>query len=113
MDWRAFGGFGVRAVNIPSPSPTIVRTVDVPKPQIELASSRHCVIQEEEDDEDRRERERLATTMKLMGIDPPSCTPASSLGMRLEDRLATSAMPLHRSKSQNSGHSGQSVTSSK
>ena len=45
-----------------------------------------------EDEEDRRERERLHATMKLMGIDMPAYSPASSVG-------SPAAVPLQKSYS--------------
>ncbi|KAI9572864.1 hypothetical protein HD554DRAFT_2185049 [Boletus coccyginus] len=45
-----------------------------------------------EDEEDRRERERLHATMKLMGIDMPAHSPASSVG-------SPAAVPLQKSYS--------------
>ena len=47
----------------------------------------------EEDDEDRRERERLNATMKLMGIEKPADTPTPVIERSGSSSAATSAAP--------------------
>jgi hypothetical protein len=119
MDWRAFGGFGGGAASNPAaqvdppPVHTLPTSTEIPDSKVGQADSRPCIIYEEEDEEDRRERERLATTMKLMGIEQPSFTTPSPADVRRDGHCATTVTRLQRSDSHDSVNSGRSVTSPK
>ncbi|KIP12462.1 hypothetical protein PHLGIDRAFT_113552 [Phlebiopsis gigantea 11061_1 CR5-6] len=76
FDWATFSMFGGDKKNAPPPTPNL-------RPLTLKAGATPVVtgarkLETFEDDEDRRERERLAATMKLMGIEKPP-SPASPL----------------------------------
>ena len=76
FDWATFSMFGGDKKNAPSPTPNL-------RPLTLKAGAAPVVtgarkLETFEDEEDRRERERLAATMKLMGIEKPP-SPASPL----------------------------------
>ena len=69
FDWKGFSMFGGADKKQENPN---LRPLTL-KPGSNLVSARK--LDTEEDDDDRRERERLNATMKLMGIEKPADTP--------------------------------------
>ena len=85
FDWKGFNMFGggeKKAENL--------RPLTLKPGTTSVTSARK--LETFEDEEDRRERERLHATMKLMGIDMPAYSPASSMG-------SPAAIPLQKSYS--------------
>lgn len=85
FDWKSFNVFGAsekKAENL--------RPLTLKPGTTSVTGARK--LETFEDEEDRRERERLQATMKLMGIDVPAHSPASSFG-------SPAAVPLQKSYS--------------
>ena len=76
FDWKSFSMFGGTEKKPENPSlrPLTLKpgATTLVTPAVPTARK----LDTEEDDEDRRERERLQATMKLMGIEPPTPTTA-------------------------------------
>ena len=85
FDWKSFNVFGGSEKKTDSLRPLTLKPGATP-----VTSARK--LETFEDEEDRRERERLHATMKLMGIDMPAHSPASSIG-------SPAAVPLQKSYS--------------
>lgn len=76
FDWRSFSVFG-GAEKKPEPVATNLRPLTLKAGTPVVTGARKLETLEDEDD--RRERERLNATMKLMGIEKPESDPASPL----------------------------------
>lgn len=85
FDWKSFNMFGGSEKKTDSLRPLTLKPGTTP-----VTGARK--LETFEDEEDRRERERLHATMKLMGIDMPAYSPASSVG-------SPAAVPLQKSYS--------------
>lgn len=70
FDWRSLSSWGS---SDKKPEPKNLRPLTLRPGATQIVGAKK--LDTEEDDEDRRERERLAATMKLMGIDPPLQSP--------------------------------------
>lgn len=85
FDWKSFNVFGGSEKKTDNLRPLTLKPGAAP-----VTGARK--LETFEDEEDRRERERLHATMKLMGIDMPAHSPASSIG-------SPAAVPLQKSYS--------------
>lgn len=85
FDWKSFNMFGGSEKKTDS-----LRPLTLKPGTTSVTGARK--LETFEDEEDRRERERLHATMKLMGIDMPAHSPASSMG-------SPAAVPLQKSYS--------------
>lgn len=85
FDWKSFNVFGGGEKKSDNLRPLTLKPGSTP-----VTGARK--LETFEDEEDRRERERLHATMKLMGIDMPAQSPASSFG-------PPAAVPLQKSYS--------------
>jgi hypothetical protein len=85
FDWKGFNMFGGSEKKADS-----LRPLTLKPGTASVTGARK--LETFEDEEDRRERERLHATMKLMGIDMPAYSPASSMG-------SPAAVPLQKSYS--------------
>ncbi|KAF8140140.1 hypothetical protein EV363DRAFT_1311760 [Boletus edulis] len=85
FDWKSFNVFGGTEKKSDSLRPLTL------KPGVPSVTGARK-LETFEDEEDKRERERLHATMKLMGIDMPAYSPASSVG-------SPAAVPLQKSYS--------------
>lgn len=71
IDWPSFGGFASTSSAVSTPLQELT-TASTPPIKLNSKTTKQRIVYYEEDEDDRRERERLATTMKLMGITSPS-----------------------------------------
>ena len=85
FDWKSFSVFGGSEKRADNLRPLTLKPGATP-----VTGARK--LETFEDEEDRRERERLHATMKLMGIDMPTHSPASSIG-------SPAAVPMQKSYS--------------
>ncbi|KIM85343.1 hypothetical protein PILCRDRAFT_817347 [Piloderma croceum F 1598] len=74
FDWKSFSMFGGKSDN-PSLRPLTLKPGAAPVTGLITARK----LDTEEDEEDRRERDRLQATMKLMGIESPTPTPTNAI----------------------------------
>ena len=89
FDWKGFNMFGGSEKKTDSLRPLTLKPGTTP-----VTGARK--LETFEDEEDRRERERLHATMKLMGIDIPAYSPVSSMG-------SPAAVPMQKSYSSPGG----------
>ncbi|GLB36257.1 hypothetical protein LshimejAT787_0305450 [Lyophyllum shimeji] len=88
FDWKAFSIFNNTAEKKPDPNPNL-RPLTLKPGGSPVTGGRK--LDTEEDEEDRKERERLNATMKLMGIQPPA--------PQVSPSPAFSATPMQRTSS--------------
>jgi hypothetical protein len=94
FDWKSFSMFGGTEKKPENPSLRPLTLKPGAAPVTGLASARK--LDTEEDEEDKRERDRLQATMKLMGIDSPTMvSPAPTTAI-------PSALPADQSSSMSS-----------
>ncbi|EPQ60705.1 hypothetical protein GLOTRDRAFT_124457 [Gloeophyllum trabeum ATCC 11539] len=97
FDWRSFSMFGSdKKQDVPTLRPLTL------KPGSSAVTGARK-LDTQEDEEDRRERERMIATMKLMGIEKPSVTPPpliqKSISAPAPQPGVTSPTPSHNSSS--------------
>ena len=90
FDWRGFSVFGGGAGDKKPENPNL-RPLTLKAGGNSVLGARK--LDTEEDDDDRRERERLNATMKLMGIEKPVDAPAPIIDRSLSSNAATPAAP--------------------
>jgi len=91
FDWKSFGMFS--GEKRPDPSANLrPLTLKAGAPPIITGARK---LDTQEDEEDRKERERLNATMKLMGIETPP--PTDSMGSPLPPMLKSYSTPVHSS----------------
>ncbi len=96
FDWTSFSLFNNEKK--PEPSP-ILRPLTLKPGAVPVTGARK--LDNYEDEEDRKERERLHATMKLMGIQPPAQSPVPSpvpppMGMERTESVTTSVKSNRR-----------------
>ena len=90
FDWKGFSVFGGAAGDKKPENPNL-RPLTLKAGGNSVLGARK--LDTEEDDDDRRERERLNATMKLMGIEKPVDNPAPIIDRSLSSNAATPTAP--------------------
>ncbi|KAG2159976.1 uncharacterized protein EDB93DRAFT_1217307 [Suillus bovinus] len=111
IDWKNFSLFGGAEKK---PEPANLRPLTLKSTSTPMTSARK--LETYEDEEDRRERERLHATMKLMGIEQPAPSPSVSIQKSYStpespQTATASRFSIFRSRS-TTGHSDTSSVNS-
>ncbi|KAF8167992.1 hypothetical protein B0H34DRAFT_792652 [Crassisporium funariophilum] len=89
FDWKGFSLFSAEKKPEPAPKAPNLRPLTLTPGAASVMSARK--LDNHEDEEDRKERERLHATMKLMGIQPPLPSPINTPVPPLLERSASSS----------------------